>query len=167
VFSGRIVDVVHDIVTLPDGRSALREVVKHPGGAAVLPVTADGKLVFVRQYRHPLGGLALEIPAGMVDPGETHLECAARELEEEVGFKSSNVVPFLQVSPSPGYLSEKLHIFLATDLTPSRRNLDDEEFIDVEFYTPEEAVSMIFGGAITDAKTVTAVLAYRVRSHSS
>ena len=163
VYSGNIVDVVHDTITLPNGRNALREVVKHPGGAAVLPVDNDGNVILVRQYRHPLGCMVLEIPAGMLNPGETPQECAARELEEEAGYRSANVRPLAQISPSPGYLSERIHIYLATDLSASRQNLDEEEFIEVAAYPLEEAVRMVFDGRIVDSKTVVAILAYSLK----
>ena len=164
MYSGNIVDVVHDTITLPNGRNALREVVRHPGGAAVLPIDNDGNVVLIRQYRHPLGCVVLEIPAGMLNAGETPRECAVRELEEETGYTSANVRPLAQISPSPGYLNERIHIYLATDLSVSEQNLDEEEFIEVEVYPLDEAVRMVFDGRIVDSKTVVAILAYRLET---
>ena len=160
MYKGLIVDVVHDTITLPNGKSALREVVRHADGAAVLPIDGDGNVVLVRQYRHPLGCMALEIPAGMLGSGETHQECAARELEEEVGFKPGNIRPLTKISPSCGYCDEFIYIFLATDLVKTEQNLDEEEFIEVETYPIGEAVKMVFDGRIADAKTSIAILAY-------
>ena len=163
VYSGNIVHVVHDTITLPNGRNALREVVRHPGGAAVLPIDKNGNVVLIRQYRHPLGCVVLEIPAGMLNAGETPQECAARELEEEAGYKTANIRPLAQISPSPGYLNERIYIFLATDLSVSEQNLDEEEFIEVEAYPLDEAVRMVFDGRIVDSKTVVAILAYGLK----
>ena len=163
VYRGKLVDILHDTVTLPNGRSAFREVVRHPGGAAVLPIDPGGNLVLIRQYRHPLGGLTLEIPAGMLNPGETHQECATRELEEEIGYRAASVSPLVSISPSPGYLREEIRVFLATELVASAQNLDEEEIIDIETYTLDEAVTKVFDGTITDAKTVAAILAYKAK----
>ncbi|MCL2852044.1 MAG: NUDIX hydrolase [Defluviitaleaceae bacterium] len=165
VFHGKIVDVVHDTIALPDGRSALREVVRHVDGAAVLPIDKDGNVVLVRQYRHPLGGMALEIPAGTLNKGEAHLECAARELEEEIGYKSDNIRLLTKISPSCGYCDESIYIYLATDLVIGKQNLDEDEFIEVEAYPLDKAVNMVFDGRIVDAKTVVALLAYRLNPH--
>ena len=161
MFSGKIVSVEHDTITLPNGRPAMRENVRHAGGAAVLPVDNDGNMVFVRQYRHSVREMMLEIPAGTLNAEETHEECAIRELEEEVGYKAGNIRFLARINPSPGYCSESIYIYLATRLVKGRQNLDEEEFIEIETYTPDEAVQMIFDGRITDGKTVMAILAYR------
>jgi len=160
VYNGKIVDVVHDTITLPNGKTALREIVKHADGAAILPIDSDGNIILIRQYRHPVGEMVLEIPAGMLDDGEDHLTGAARELEEEIGYTSSNIRFLSKICPTIGFCDEFIYIYLATDLVKSKQNLDDDEFIELEVYTPDEALSMIANGTIYDAKTVTAVLAY-------
>ena len=166
VFNGKIVDVVHDTITLPDGRIALREVVRRPyDAAAVLPVDNDGNIIFIRQYRHPVGEMVLEIPAGMLDDGEDYITCAARELEEEIGYKSENIRFLSRICPTVGFCDEIIHIYLATDLVKSEQHLDPDEFIELEIYSPDEALRMIEDGTIYDAKTVTAVLMYCRGAH--
>jgi len=166
VYNGKIVDIVHDTITLPDGRTALREIVKHADGAAVLPIDNDGNIIFIRQYRHPVGEMVLEIPAGTLDEGENHLNCAARELEEEIGYTSSNIRFLSRICPSVGFCDENIYIYLATDLVKSKQNLDADEFIELEVYTPTEALRMISDGTIYDAKTVTAILTYCLQLQS-
>ena len=163
-FKGVIVDVAHDTITLPNGKTALREVVLHADGAAVLPIDNDGNMVFVRQYRHPVGDMILEIPAGMVNKGENTLECATRELEEEIGYKSKNISLLTRLATSPGYCDENIYIYLATDLEKSKQNLDEEEFIEVETYSAQDALRLVSEGKIYDAKTVTAILAYCLKA---
>jgi len=161
VFEGAIIKVVHDTITLPNGKTALREIVRRADGACVLPITQDKKLVLVRQYRHTMGSLVLEVPAGTLEPGETHLSCAKRELEEETGYYSSNLQFLTKICGSIGFCAELIHIYYATDLLPGKQNPDPEEFISVEYYCLEDAIQMIFDGRIADAKTATAILAYR------
>jgi len=160
MFRGKIVDIVHDTITLPNGNTALREVVKHADGAAVIPIDSDGNIIFIRQYRHPVGKMVLEIPAGTLEKGEDYLICAARELEEEIGYTSSNIRFLSRICPSVGFCDEIIYIYLAADLTKTKQNLDADEFIELETYSPDEALQMISSGEIFDAKTVTAVLAY-------
>ena len=161
VFDGILIDVYHDIIRLPDGRAAAREIVRHAPAAAVLPVDTDGKLIFVRQYRHALKGLALEIPAGILEKGEDPAVGAARELEEETGRVAGKLSFIFRFYSSIGFCDEELSVFLAEDLTATSQKLDEDEFLTLEKYTAEEAFQMIADGRIVDSKTTAAVLYYR------
>lgn len=161
VFNGKIIDVVNDVIELPDGRSAVREVVNHIGAVGIVPIDEDGKIIFVRQYRHPAKALCLEIPAGTLEKGEEPYDCAYRELEEEIGFKSEHITFMFKFYSAIGFCNEVLHIYLAENLYEGKLNPDDDEFIEVERYSLDEAVAMIFSGEIIDSKTIAAVLAYK------
>ena len=159
-YEGAIIDVVQDEITLPNGKTAKREVVQHCGAAAILPIDSNGNLIFVRQYRHPAKQMVLEIPAGTFEEGEEALLCATRELEEETGYKSDNLALITEMYTSVGFCDEKIYVYLAKDLQQGTMNLDEDEFVDVEKYTLEESLEMIFNGKIIDSKTMVAILAY-------
>ena len=161
MYKGRIIDVVCDEITLPDGRAAYREMVVHGGASAIIPIDSEGKLILVRQYRHPAGELVLEIPAGMLEKGEDPAVCAARELEEETGFRSADIRFLFSMYSAIGFCNEVLYIYLAKDLEPGTMKLDEDEFVTVEHYTLPQAIDMIFSGGIKDSKTIAAILAYR------
>ena len=160
VFSGILIDVYHDVINLPDGREAVREIVKHAPAAAVLPVDTDGKLIFVRQYRHSVRAMTLEMPAGILDKGEDPAIGAARELEEETGKVAGKLTFIFKFYSSIGFCDEGLSVFIAEDLTTTSQNPDEDEFIAIEKYTPDEAFKMITDGQIVDSKTTAAVLYY-------
>jgi ADP-ribose pyrophosphatase len=159
VYEGIIMDIKIDRITLPDGRTALREIAVRGGAAAVLPVDADNNIVFVRQYRHTARKPVLEIPAGMLDDGEDPLDCAVRELEEETGYKSDDVTHMFSMYPSIGLVSEILYIYKAVNLYEGTQKFDPDEFIEVVKYPLKQAVEMIRNGEIIDGKTIAAVLA--------
>jgi ADP-ribose pyrophosphatase len=159
-YQGIICRVDIDEITLPNGKTGLREIDKRGGAAAVLPINADGDAVLVRQYRHTAKKNVLEIPAGMLDADEDPLACAARELEEETGFKSNDLTHMFSIYPSIGALDEIVHIYKAINLTDGKQNPDPEEFIEVEVYPIHKAVEMIFSGEIIDGKTIAAILAH-------
>ncbi len=161
VFKGKVFSIERDSITLPDGRVAVRETVRHNGAAAMVAIDDDGKILFVRQYRHAAGKETLEIPAGTLEKGEEPYDCAIRELEEETGYKCQKMEFMFKFYSSIGFCSEVLHIYLATGLAKGQANPDDDEFIELERYTPEEAVKMIFSGEICDSKTIASVLAYK------
>jgi len=161
VYKGKIIDVVNDVIELPDSRHAVREVVKHIGATAIVPVDKDGNIIFVRQYRHPALDYVLEIPAGTLEAGEDPFICAKRELEEETGYKSEDISFVFKFYSAIGFCSEVLHIYLAENLQEGKMNLDEDEFIELERYSLDEAVKMIFDGAIIDSKTIASVLAYK------
>ena len=164
-YRGKIVDVTVDIISLPDGRRAEREIVRRGAASAVLPVDADGNVYLVRQYRHSMAKLCLEAPAGVMDPGETDPEaCARRELTEETGFAAGRLIKLTDMVSAIGFSDEILHIYAAEDLIAGETDFDDEEFITVEKYPLNDAIDMIHSGEIFDSKTIAALLLYdRVR----
>jgi len=161
IFKGKIIDVVVDDVQLPDGTTAQRELVFHPGGVAVIPITADNKLVMVKQFRKPLEKVTLEIPAGKIDPGEHDhpIETAKRELEEETAYQAEVLEPVAGMYVSPGFADEILHIFYAENLKKVENPLpqDEDEVIELYELTLEQAKQEVESGLICDAKTLFAV----------
>ena len=159
VFAGRIINVRQDQVLLENGRQALRDVVEHPGGVCVLPLTDQGEVILVKQFRYPYREVLFEIPAGKLDKsGEDPLACGKRELEEEAGMLADTYISLGKMYPSPGYCAEIIHMYLAKDLRLSRQHLDEDEFLEVYRYPFEEVYRMVLEGEITDAKTQIAVL---------
>ena len=158
IFHGKVVHLFCDTVRLPNGKPATREVLRHPGAAAVVPVTEDGNVILVRQYRYPFATVMLEIPAGKLDPGEDPLVCARRELQEETGYEAEEFVSLGVFYPSVAILDEKIHLYLARKMTFRATNLDDDEFLNVEQRPLEQFVEEILRGDVPDGKTQTAVL---------
>jgi ADP-ribose pyrophosphatase len=158
VYSGRVIGVRVDEVTLPDGRPAAREVVEHPGAVAIVALTPDNKLLMVRQWRHPAGRELVEIPAGSLKAGEDPAECALRELEEETGYRAERVEPLVGFYSAPGFCAEFLYVFVARGLSKSETNLDEDEFVQVEPVPWEDALRMCQDGRVQDAKTLVAIL---------
>lgn len=158
VYAGKIVKVRQDRVRLPDGREATRDVVEHPGAVAVVPVLPDGRIVLVRQYRHPVGKILLEIPAGKLDPGEAPEACARRELEEETGFQAGKLTKLAAFYSGPGFTDELLYLYRAEELAAAEQKLDTDEFIEVEYFAPERLKAMIRSQEIDDAKTLVGLL---------
>ena len=157
-YRGKINYVHRDTVTLSDGAEAVREVVEHSGGVGVLPVDENGIAWCVRQFRYPFGAHLLEVPAGKLEPGESPIDCAVRELGEETGFSAEEYTYLGMLYPSPGYCHEALHIYLATGLVRGQAHLDRGEFLDVESYPLETLYRMVLRGELPDAKTAMAVL---------
>ena len=160
-FTGHIIRLRVDTVAMPDERTATREIVDHSGGVCVVPITDNGEVVMVRQFRKAVESAVLEIPAGKLNSGENHRECGIRELEEETGYKSNNVVYLGHIFPSPGFLNEIIHIYLATELHKGEANLDQDEYLDVEKIPLERVVEMIMNNEINDSKTVVGILTAR------
>lgn len=157
VFEGRLLKVYRDQVRLPDGKDGVREYIKHPGAVVVIPVLADGRLVFERQFRYPVGQAFLELPAGKLDPDEDILDCARRELQEETGYVTEQWRYLGVMHPCIGYSNERIEIFLATGLEHVGHAWDDGEFLEILTLSLEEAREAVFDGRITDAKTITAL----------
>ncbi|HIX68272.1 MAG TPA: NUDIX hydrolase [Candidatus Anaerostipes excrementavium] len=157
---GKVVGFYEDIVKLPSGKVVTWDLVKHKGAAAVVPVTEKGTILLVKQYRNALDQETLEIPAGGIEPGETSLECVTREIEEETGYRAGKMEHLMTIVTAIGFCDEKIPIYVASDLRPSKQHLDEDEFIDVKEFTIEEIKEMIFDGRIIDAKTISGVLGY-------
>ena len=139
---------------LPDGKSAGREYLIHPGAVAIIPVLPDGRVLLERQYRYPLQQAFIEIPAGKLDPGEDTLTCAKRELEEETGFVAKEWIFLGKIHPIISHSTEFIDIYLAKDLTKTQTNLDDGEILDIFGATKKEIGEWIKEGKITDVKTI-------------
>ena len=161
-YKGSIVDVYDDVMQSPTGKIAHWDYVAHrKGAAAVLPVLEDGRILMVRQYRNALDRFTLEIPAGKLDaPDEPKIECAARELEEETGFRSETLEFLMTVNTTVAFCDEQIGVYIAKDLIPSKQHLDADESIDVEEWEVKDLLEMIYTGKMTDAKTIAAILAY-------
>lgn len=154
-FEGRMLHVYDDDVEI-GGRKAHREVVLHPGASAILPVTDEGEVLFVRQYRYAVEQPLLEIPAGKLDPGEDPDTCAARELTEETGYTTEHLQKLGYVYTTPGFCNETIHLYLADHLVAGKQHLDPDEYLDVIRIPLEEVWQRIAKGEICDAKTLAA-----------
>ena len=158
VWTGRIFNVDRLRVRLPDGRDAVRDVVRHPGAVAVVALTEDGRICLVRQYRTALGRVTVEIPAGKLAPGEDPLEAAGRELAEETGMEAEKMAFLTTIASSDGFCDELIHIYMATGLTFTRSSPDADEFINVDLVEVGQLVDAVLDGRIEDAKTVVGAL---------
>lgn len=159
IYSGRVVKLDVCDVELPQGKSGIREVVRHSGGAAVLYVK-DNKILLVKQYRFPYGKELYEIPAGKLNKGEDPMAAAARELTEETGCIAKSLKRLCEVYPSPGYTDEIIYVYLAEEITQSEQHLDEDEFINTCYMDINEVLCLIEQGKICDAKTLAAVYKY-------
>lgn len=158
IFSGKIISVHTDNVTLVDGTEAQREVVDHPGGVAVVGLTENNEVLMVRQFRYPYKEIIYEIPAGKLEKGEDIRQAGIREFHEECGAEAQNFEALGEIYPTPGYCSEIIHLFYATDLTFTQQELDDDEYLDVIKMPFSECVAKIMSGEIKDAKTIVGIL---------
>ena len=154
ICQGRVFDLYAENITLPNGVTLEMEIIRHPGAAAIVPVTKDGLVLLLQQYRHAVGGFIWEIPAGTLEPGEDAQRCARRELIEETGYCAGSFDKLTELTPLPAYSDERIHIYLATDLVPSTQRLNDDEIISVHPFGFNEALDMIARGEIQDAKTI-------------
>jgi nudix-type nucleoside diphosphatase (YffH/AdpP family) len=160
IYAGRVVTLRLKQVLTADGRLVVREIVEHAPGVAVVAVDDAGQVLLVRQPRPAVGARLLELPAGIVDPGETPLESARRELAEETGFAAERLEPLVEFYTSPGFSTERLYVFAASGLRPAQVVPDEDEEIELVRMPIHEAVERILGGEISDAKTVAGLLAY-------
>ena len=161
VHKGVVIDLYQDKVKDENGLVKTYDSIIHKGAAAVIPVLDNGKILMVKQYRNILDRFTLEIPAGgLNDIDEPTKDAAARELEEETGYKSDNLELLLRIKTTVAFCNENIDIYLAKDLVPSKQNLDEGEFIDVYEYSIEELVEMVYNCTIQDSKTVCAIMAY-------
>jgi ADP-ribose pyrophosphatase len=153
-FDGRVVKVFIDKVRLPDGRTATWERVKHPGAVGMVPLTDEGDILMVKQYRQAVRGVLLEIPAGKLDSGESPEDTAKRELVEEVGMKAADWIPLAEFYNSPGYSDERFYLYLARRLSPEAGETEPDEFLEVVSIPLEGALDLVADGSIRDAKSI-------------
>ena len=166
-YQGNILKIYEDTV-LANGHEAHWDYIHHDGAAAVLPVTDDGKILMVRQYRNALNRYTLEIPAGKLDePDEPKIECAYRELEEETGFRVENLEYLMRLNTTVAFCDEAIDIFVAHHLIPSKQNLDEDEVINVEAWELADLEELIYTGKLTDGKTIAAIMAYARKYRST
>lgn len=154
LYEGKIINLRIDTVELPEKRYSKREIVEHPGGVGVVAITDDNCLILVRQYRKAVNRTLLEIPAGKLEVNEEPRETAIRELKEETGFEAKNYNYLLEFYTSPGYTTEKIYLFMATDLTEGLQDLDDGEYCEMEKHSIDDLIKMIDRGEIIDSKTI-------------
>lgn len=159
IFDGAIMHIVRDTVSLPNGNTATREVLRHVGAVCIVPVTDDGKVYMEKQYRYPIDSVITEIPAGKLDCAEEdRLSAAKRELREETGLTADEWQDIGLYFGAPAYSDEKITVYLAKGLHKGEQELDEDEFLDVELVPIEELVEDVMAGRITDGKTQTAIL---------
>ena len=164
IHKGTILDFYRDDIEVPGGKIAHWDFIGHKGAAAVVAVKDDGKLLMVRQYRNALDRDTLEIPAGARNyADEPTIECASRELEEETGYKASELELLLSLRTAVAYCDELIDVYVATGLVKTAQHLDEDEFVEVEEYTVDELCEMVFSCKIQDAKTIAAIMAYKAK----
>ncbi|MFP7493726.1 NUDIX hydrolase [Terribacillus saccharophilus] len=168
IYDGKVISLRVDTVSLPDGNTSKRELIKHPGAVAIIPITKDGKIIFVEQYRKALEKSIIEIPAGKLEPGEEPEVTAVRELEEETGYTTQNLKKLGSFYTSPGFADELLHVYEADDIEPMAEKIagDDDEFVELKQLTLEEAEALVAEERIHDAKTMYALLYLRLKKQS-
>ena len=158
IFAGNFLQICRDVISLPDGRHTTREYVVHPGAVMIVALLDDGRIVLERQYRYPLQTVMIEFPAGKLDAGESSLDGAQRELQEETGYTAHEWAKAGVLHPAISYSTEFIDIWFARGLTPGEQQLDSGEFLDVISATPEELMKWCGSGQVTDAKTLTGML---------
>jgi len=160
IYTGKVISLNVDEVTLPNGKTSKRELIKHPGAVAIIPITNEGKIILVEQYRKALERSLIETPAGKLEPGEEPEVSARRELEEETGFGCEKLTYIQSFATSPGFADEIIHIYVAEGLykIENAASLDEDEFVDLIEATIEESLEMMNNGQIFDAKTAYSIL---------
>lgn len=158
IFDGKIVKLFVDTIELPNGQTATREIVRHPGAVCVVPLTNDGEVIMVKQFRYPFSEVLLEIPAGKLEPGEDPYEAVKRELEEESGAVAGKITHLGEIYTTVAIFDEKIQLYIATDLTFINAHPDEDEFLEVTKIPLKTLVKMVMDGEIKDAKTQIAIL---------
>jgi ADP-ribose pyrophosphatase len=154
IYSGKVLKLDLDTVALPNGRTTELEILRHPGASAVVALKEDGRVILIRQLRQAAGGFIYEIPAGKLDPQEDPKDCAARELEEEVGYRAGSLKLLTSIWTAPGFTDEVIHIFQGTNLENGTQDLDQDEVLEIIEWPLEVAMARIQDGTIRDAKTI-------------
>lgn len=167
IYKGKIISLQLDEVSLPDGGTSYREVVKHPGAVAIMAITDENKLLFVRQYRKALEKTIYEIPAGKLDVGEEAEVCAKRELREETGYRAAKWHKIAGFYTSPGFADEYIHLFEASQLTAGETSLDQDEFVECVALTWEECMEKVASEEICDAKTLYAITLWQQKQRDN
>jgi len=163
IHKSRVFDLVREEVVLPNRVFVEMDIVRHPGAAAIVAMKDDSNLIMIEQYRHALGETIWEVPAGTLHKNEDPLDCARRELEEETGFTASSWDKLGVITPLPAYSDETIHVYLASDLSPSQQNLDDDEILQVRETSLPAAIDMIKKGKIKDGKTISSLFLAAIR----
>lgn len=153
-YKGQIINLRLDDVRFPNNKVFLREIIEHKGSVGIIPLCSNGEVILVKQYRHPVGGFLLEIPAGLFNPGESAQECAIRELKEETGAVATKVHKLAEFYTTPGYSNEKLHLFLALVDRETSPQPEEDELLEIEKIDFKEAYDMVVKGEIQDSKTI-------------
>ena len=166
IYKGKVVVLNVDRVTLPNGATVDLEVIRHPGAAAIVPMKDDKTVILIRQFRHAAGGFIYEIPAGKLNPGEDPRDCAARELEEEIGYRASSFELLTSIFTAPGFADEVIHIYKGTGLTKGQQKLDHDEVLNVVELPIEKAIAQIRDGTIRDGKTIVGLQAVYLQKRS-
>ena len=158
IFKGVAIHLFKDEILLPNGHTGIREIIRHPGAVCVLPLTDNGDVIFVNQFRYALNKVTLEVPAGKLEKGEDPKEAALRELSEETGLTAKNIVHIGDLYTTPALIDEVIHMYIATDLTQGEQHLDYDEFVNTLKIPLSKAVDMVMDGEIKDSKTQTVIL---------
>lgn len=160
---GSIIDFYSDTIEVDGEKKVIFDFIRHKGASAMIPVDKDGKILMVKQYRMAIDSYTLEIPAGGLNQGEDSRTCAIRECEEETGYQAGEVQHLIDVYTTVAFSNEKICIYYTNDITKSKQNLDDDEFVTIERHSIDEICSMIFDGTIQDAKTIAGIMAYKTK----
>ena len=163
IHQGKVFNLFAENITLPNGHTTTLSIIRHPGASAMVAITEVKKMILIRQYRHAVNGFIWEIPAGTLDPGESPLDCAQRELVEEAGVSADVWHKLGEIIPVPGYSDERIHIFLAENLTKAEQKLDSDEVLEVHPFDFAEVLEMIRSGQIIDAKSISGI--FMAKSH--
>ena len=160
IFKGKLINLFLDRVKLPNGKTGSREWVDHPGAACVIPIMPNGDICFIKQYRYASKKVFVEIPAGKLDKNETPLDCAKRELSEEIGYTSNKLTFLTKIYPAIGFSNEIMWMYLGEGLVKTEMKLDSDEFLELVPLKIDQAFSMVFSGEIVDVKTIIGIMWY-------